>query len=38
MKDMLDETIEAIDTFVTTRQDVRLEVRQLENMLDEDSE
>ena len=38
MKDMIDETIEAIDTFVTTRQDVRLEVQQLENMLDEDGE
>jgi len=38
MKEMVDETIEAIDTFVATRQDVRLEVRQLENMLDEDSE
>ena len=38
MKDIIDVTIEAIDTFVTTRQDVRLEVQQLENMLDEDSE
>ena len=29
MKKMVDETIEAIDTFVTTRQDVRLEVQHL---------
>ena len=38
MKEMVDDTINAIDTFVTTRQDVRLEVQQLENMLDEDNE
>lgn len=36
MKQMIDETISAIDTFIETRQDVRLNVQTLESMLDSD--
>ena len=36
MKQMIDETISAIDTFIETRQDVRLNVQTLEGMLDSD--
>ena len=36
MKDQIDETLEAIDTFLETRQDVRISTQTLENMLDGD--
>ena len=39
MKQQIDETIEAIDTFLETRRDIRLSVQEMESMLDgEDSE
>ena len=36
MKQQIDETLEAIDTFLETRQDIRLSTQTLENMLDGD--
>ncbi len=36
MKQQIDETLEAIDTFLTTRQDIRLSTQTIENMLDGD--
>ena len=36
MKQQIDETLEAIDTFLTTRQDVRISTQSLENMFDGD--
>ena len=36
MKQQIDETLEAIDTFLETRQDIRLSTQTIENMLDSD--
>ncbi|MDD6015158.1 MAG: helicase-related protein [Prevotellaceae bacterium] len=36
MKQQIDETLEAIDTFLETRQDIRLSTQTLESMLDSD--
>ena len=36
MKQQIDETLEAIDTFLETRQDIRLSTQTIENMLDGD--
>ena len=38
MKEMVDGTIKAIDTYIETRQDVRIDVQNIENNIDEDSE
>lgn len=36
MKQQIDETLEAIDTFFETRQDVRISIQTMESMLDGD--
>ena len=38
MKEMVDDTIVAIDTYIETRQDVRIDVQNIESNIDEDSE
>ena len=37
MKQQIDETLEAIDTFFETRQDVRISIQTMESMLDGDT-
>ena len=38
MKEMIDGTIKAIDTYLETRQDTRIDVRSLDTMLDDENE